>query len=44
VRLLDAGIDRKLSAMAQQLAAVLERRFAAMVAETRQKILAGGAA
>jgi N6-adenosine-specific RNA methylase IME4 len=43
VRLDEAGIDRKLSASAQKLAAVPERRFAAMVAETRAKILAGGA-
>jgi hypothetical protein len=40
VRLDDAGIDRKLSATAQQLALVPEHRFAAMVAETREKILA----
>jgi N6-adenosine-specific RNA methylase IME4 len=38
-----AGISFKLSANSQKLAAVPERRFAAMVAETRQKILAGGA-
>jgi N6-adenosine-specific RNA methylase IME4 len=43
VRLRDAGVDKKLSASSQKLAAVPERRFAAMVAETRQKILAGGA-
>jgi hypothetical protein len=44
VRLRDAGVDKKLSASAQKLAAVPERRFAAMVAETREKILAGSAA
>jgi N6-adenosine-specific RNA methylase IME4 len=43
VQLRDAGISKNLSASAQKLAAVPERRFAAMVAETRQKILAGGA-
>jgi N6-adenosine-specific RNA methylase IME4 len=43
VRLRDAGVNKKLSASAQKLAAVPERRFVAMVAETRQKILAGGA-
>ena len=43
VRLADADISRKLSMTAQKLAGVPERRFAAMVAETRGKILAGGA-
>jgi N6-adenosine-specific RNA methylase IME4 len=43
VTLKAAGITWKLSATAQKLAAVPERRFAAMVAETREKILAGGA-
>jgi hypothetical protein len=33
VRLRDAGVDHKLSASAQKLAAVPHRRFAAMVAE-----------
>jgi N6-adenosine-specific RNA methylase IME4 len=43
VQLRDAGISKNLSASAQKLAAVPARRFAAMVEETRQKILAGGA-
>jgi len=43
VQLRDAGISKNLSASSQKLAAVPERRFAAMVAETREKILAGGA-
>jgi len=43
VRLRDAGVDHKLSAAAQKLASVPERRYAAMLAENRQKILAGGA-
>jgi hypothetical protein len=38
-----AGISKDLSAKSQQLAAIPKRRFAAMVAETRQKILPGGA-
>ena len=37
VRLREAGISHNLSASAQQLAAIPERRFAAMVAETRAK-------
>jgi N6-adenosine-specific RNA methylase IME4 len=43
VTLQAAGISRDLSAKSQQLAQVPERRFAALIAETREKILAGGA-
>lgn len=43
VTLKAAGITFNLSSNAQKLAAIPERRFISMVAETREKILAGGA-
>jgi hypothetical protein len=44
VVLADANIGRKLSMSAQHLAGVPARQFISMIAETRAKILAGGAA
>ena len=38
-----AGVTKKLSVKSQQLAAIPDRQFAALISETRAKILAGGA-
>lgn len=42
VTLAEAGVDKKLSARSQKAASISERAFEAMVARTREKIIAGG--